>query len=211
DVRRIAGADLDHVRGVRVREVERALEDVVGLRVRVVARVEPAAGLDVEGAAVDALRPDVDPRRGAVSGNGRPRRVRGVRPGDHRRVLLDPVERLPVVPRADRFVAGVLDLGLGGGHGHAGSPLAWSCGDVGVFSGKWQALRWSGACSSSAGLSTRQRSWAFQQREAKTQPAIGAVRSGGSPSSMIRLRPRSTAGSGSGTAESSAIVYGCCG
>ncbi len=43
------------------------------------------------------------------------------------------------------------------------------------------------------------------------QPGTGCVRSGSSPSSLIRRRSRSSAGLGIGTAESSAIVYGCCG
>ena len=73
DVGRVAGPQLDHVRGVGVRQVQRPGEDVVGLRVGVVAGVEPAAGGHGEHAGVHVRRGDEGPRRRDVSRRRRPR------------------------------------------------------------------------------------------------------------------------------------------
>ena len=59
--------------------------------------------------------------------------------------------------------------------------------------------RWQGS-----GCVRAQRGW-------NTQPEGGLAGLGTSPSRMMRRRLRSVCGSGIGTAESSASVYGCCG
>ena len=62
--------------------------------------------------------------------------------------------------------------------------------------------------STSAGSSCAHWSTVFQQRVRKRQPEGGSCAFGSSPVSTMRRRSRSPAGSGSGTAESSACVYG---
>src|SRR5579872_4929679 len=83
-------------------------------------------------------------------------------------------------------------------------------------SGKWQATVWSGAADAIAingGSVVAQISWAFQQRVRKRQPEGGLIGEGTSPVSRIRSRAAASlrVGSGIGTAESSALVYGCSG
>ncbi len=71
---------------------------------------------------------------------------------------------------------------------------------------QWHAARWPGSYSLNAGTSTLQRSNAIGQRVWKRQPEGGLTGEGMSPLMMIRLRRRSTTGSGIGIAESSAWV-----
>ena len=52
---------------------------------------------------------------------------------------------------------------------------------------------------------------AFQQRVRKRQPDGGSAGRGHVALSMIRSRPSRAVGSGTGTADSSAWVYGCVG
>ena len=108
--------DLDHVGGVGVPEQQRALQTVVRLRPGMVARVEPLLRLNVERARVHAMRADVAPHRLGDAVLGRPRRVAGVGARDHARVLLDAVERLPVMAGPGFLVAGPA-FGLENGHG----------------------------------------------------------------------------------------------
>ena len=81
---------------------------------------------------------------------------------------------------------------------------------------KWQATVWSGLSATTglsggssvaqiSGLPSRSRS---QQRVWKRQPDGGLAGLGMSPLRMIRRRDRSVRASGTGTADSSAIVYG---
>ena len=79
-----------------------------------------------------------------------------------------------------------------------------------TISAKWQADGWPCPRSISAGSSSAQMSWAFQQRVRNRQPDGGFAGLGTSPSSTIRSRPR-WPGSGTGTADRSAWVYGCAG
>src|ERR1051325_4996858 len=75
---------------------------------------------------------------------------------------------------------------------------------------KWQAANCPGACSTSGGTSVLQiGNCAMGQRVWKTQPDGGLSGVGMSPLSRIRLF--FSDGSGIGTAESSAFVYGCSG
>src|SRR6185369_3318408 len=67
---------------------------------------------------------------------------------------------------------------------------------------KWQAAARPLASATSAGISARQRSRTCGQRVWKRQPGGGAIGLGTSPSRMMRFRR--AAGSGTGTAESSA-------
>ncbi|CAM5411160.1 hypothetical protein KAURM247S_02841 [Kitasatospora aureofaciens] len=60
----------------------------------------------------------------------------------------------------------------------------------------------------SSGTSSEQRSCAFQQRVRKRQPDGGLAGEGMSPLRMIRSRDSRAVGSGTGTADSSAWVYG---
>ena len=63
----------------------------------------------------------------------------------------------------------------------------------------------------SRGIAVVQISCARGQRGWNTQPLGGLAGLGTSPSRTMRRRDRSVCGSGIGTAESSASVYGCCG
>src|SRR5512132_843172 len=74
---------------------------------------------------------------------------------------------------------------------------------------KWHATTCAGATSASFGSSWRQRSNAYGHRVWKRQPAGRSMGLGTSPESINRLRR--TVGSGTGTADSSASVYGCSG
>ena len=56
--------------------------------------------------------------------------------------------------------------------------------------------------------SSAQSSWAFQQRVRKWQPLGGLAGDGTSPSSTMRSPEPLALGSGIGTADSSACVYG---
>ena len=78
-------------------------------------------------------------------------------------------------------------------------------------SAKWQAERWPSSPSGrsiSSGSSTVQISWAFQQRVWKRQAFGGLAGLGTSPVSTICSRVLRSVGSGTGTADSSAWVYG---
>src|SRR6266536_2784692 len=77
-------------------------------------------------------------------------------------------------------------------------------------SAKWQATDWPGVLASSGGSVVAQMSAAFQHRVRNRHPDGGLIGLGRSPASRIRAfggAPRATRGSG--TAESSACVYGC--
>ena len=76
---------------------------------------------------------------------------------------------------------------------------------------RMQAARCPASISRSSGTARRHSSMAIGQRGWKTQPGGGWSGLGTSPPSTMRSRRASTAGSGIGTAESSAFVYGCCG
>ena len=81
-------------------------------------------------------------------------------------------------------------------------------------SAKWHADRCSPAPSersSSWGSSCEQISWAFQQRVWKRHPDGGFAGDGTSPTRTIWSRLPRSVGSGTGTAESRAWVYGCVG
>ncbi len=83
-----------------------------------------------------------------------------------------------------------------------------------MFSGKWQATWWPETSSASGGSCVRQICCAFQHLVWKRQAAGGLSGLGTSPSSLIRWRRSRwpsvlVSGSGTGTAESSATVYGC--
>ena len=80
-----------------------------------------------------------------------------------------------------------------------------------ISSQKWQAVKWFGSTSISGGSFSRHSSWANGQRGWKRQPVGGLTGLGTSPVRIMRWRLRSIAGSGIGTAESSALVYGCSG
>src|SRR5689334_23377578 len=102
--------------------------------------------------------------------------------------------------------------GLSKGGGATNDQTASAMIDSVGGAAKWQATSCSGAFSSSAGSFVAQMSWAFQQRVRKRQPDGGSTGEGTSPTRRIRFfggTPRTTAMSG--TAESSACVYGCCG
>ena len=75
-----------------------------------------------------------------------------------------------------------------------------------LTSAKWQATGWPWPRSISAGSSSAQMSCAFQQRVRNRQPDGGSTGLGTSPSSTIRWRCALLAGSGTGTADSSAWV-----
>ena len=73
-------------------------------------------------------------------------------------------------------------------------------------------MRWPIAIGRSSGVSTSQTpSWKRGQRGWKLQAAGGLIGFGTSPSSTICFRARPSSGSGIGTADSSAPVYGCFG
>ena len=74
---------------------------------------------------------------------------------------------------------------------------------------RWQATQWPSLLRFSTGSSREHSALAIGQRVWKWQPDGGLMGLGTSPSSLIRLRP--TRGSGIGTADSSASVYGCSG
>ena len=77
---------------------------------------------------------------------------------------------------------------------------------------KWQATLWRGPICSSGGSTLAQISCAIGQRVRNRQPDGGLIGLGTSPSSRIRSRrPPMAACFTSGTAESSAWVYGWCG
>ncbi len=80
-----------------------------------------------------------------------------------------------------------------------------------TFSGKWQATWCPGVRSTSGGTSVRHTSWAFQHRVENRQPGGGLTGEGTSPVSRIWSRSVRRLVSGIGTADSSAIVYGCIG
>lgn len=69
---------------------------------------------------------------------------------------------------------------------------------------KWQAAQWPSTFSSSGGSTWAQICWASGQRVRNRQPEGGLNGLGTSPTSTIRLRL--AFGTGSGMAESSAIV-----
>ena len=71
-----------------------------------------------------------------------------------------------------------------------------------------QAAQWPGAFSSNGGVSRRQTSWTSGQRVWKRQPGGGSIGLGISPCSTMRCRARCSGGSGIGTLDSSASVYG---
>ena len=79
---------------------------------------------------------------------------------------------------------------------------------------KWQADRCALTPSGrwiSSGTSTEHRSCAFQQRVRNRQPDGGFAGEGTSPVRTICSRFSRSVGSGTGTADSSAWVYGCVG
>ena len=76
-------------------------------------------------------------------------------------------------------------------------------------SAKWQALMWPPPMSRSGGSSVLQISCAIGHRVWKRHPDGGLAGDGRSPFSTIRSRR--TVGSGTGMADSSALVYGCAG
>ena len=82
--------------------------------------------------------------------------------------------------------------------------------ESGSYSGKWQAT-WDLPTVNSSGVLLRQISWAFQHLVLNTQPAGGLIGEGRSPLRMIRSLLRSDLGSGCGTADNNAVVYGWCG
>ena len=85
------------------------------------------------------------------------------------------------------------------------SPLA-------ICSAQWQATRLPADQSRSSGRSSAQRvGCAHGQRVWNRQPDGGLAGDGRSPASRIRSRRSSTSGSGTGTADISARVYGCSG
>src|SRR6185295_15738377 len=73
----------------------------------------------------------------------------------------------------------------------------------------WQATQWPAEISLSTCSFSEHEGTRSEHRVWKRQPDGGLIGLGTSPSRMIRLRR--TAGSGMGTAESSASVYGCFG
>ena len=75
-------------------------------------------------------------------------------------------------------------------------------------SGKWQAAMLPPSLASSTGSSWRQISCAFQQRVWKRQPGGGLVGYCTSPTSSWRFLTAASRGSGTGTADISAPVYG---
>src|SRR3989304_9315012 len=74
-----------------------------------------------------------------------------------------------------------------------------------------QAARCPGRISRRSGTPWLHCAMAMGQRGWKTQPGGGLSGLGTSPPRIVRSRVSSTAGSGMGTAESSALVYGCSG
>src|ERR687888_505079 len=74
-----------------------------------------------------------------------------------------------------------------------------------------QAAQCPGFTSRSSGTTCRHRSIAIGQRGWNTQPDGGLSGLGTSPRSTTRSRRASSSGSGIGTADSSARVYGCSG
>src|SRR4051794_37978749 len=92
-------------------------------------------------------------------------------------------------------------------------PATRATGKTGAYTlrGWWQAARWPSRCGTSGGSSVVQISVAFGQRVGKRQPGGGDAGLGTSPRSTIRSRRALASGSGPGTAESSASVYGCTG
>ena len=77
-----------------------------------------------------------------------------------------------------------------------------------TFRGWWQAATCAEACSSKAGSSVVQISVAHGHRVWKLQPGGGSIGLGTSPCSTSRSRAALRFGSGMGTADSSAFVYG---
>ena len=78
-----------------------------------------------------------------------------------------------------------------------------------IYSGKWHADCCPVTRTTSSGSVCAHNSVAFQHLVLKRHPDGGFTGEGTSPSNMIRCRDRSTFGSGNGTADSSAFVYGC--
>ena len=119
------------------------------------------------------------------------------------------------LPAGPRLGAKMLRAGLRGRcstarRGGRSGRLQRGCGAR--SSAKWQALGWrSTARAASGGSSAAHRSRAFQQRVRKRQPEGGSAGEGTSPESRITSRRVRASGSGTGTAESSACVYGCVG
>ena len=81
-----------------------------------------------------------------------------------------------------------------------------------ISSAQWHATSWPGSSSRSGGTSSWQRvGWTYGQRVWKRQAGGGFAGLGRSPASRIVSRCFSITGSGIGTADRSAIVYGCSG
>src|SRR4030065_504921 len=77
------------------------------------------------------------------------------------------------------------------------------------FATRWQATQWSGVISRHSGISTLHRSTAIGQRGWNLQPLGGLIGLGISPIKTEGCLSRLRFGSGMGTAESNACVYGC--
>ena len=71
-----------------------------------------------------------------------------------------------------------------------------------------QAAKWFGLISASGGTTSLHASIAQGQRVWKRQPCGGFIGEGTSPCKTMRRRVASMTGSGTGTAEMSAFVYG---
>ena len=80
---------------------------------------------------------------------------------------------------------------------------------IGNGSAKWQAQQWPGATSLNSGSFSEQMPCAIGQRVWKRQPVGGSSGDGGSPARMMRLRVFWISGSGTGTADSKDLEYGC--
>src|SRR5262249_11248231 len=100
--------------------------------------------------------------------------------------------------------------------GSAGGAAAESPALAGTSSVKWQAAAWLGDMSWAAGSSAAHPSRApsrlpNQHPVWNRHPAGGDAGLGGSPGSTMRSLRASTAGSGTGAADSKDTVYGCLG